>query len=75
MARCKRSDQLEVHHKRRGKGNHLSNATVLCRPCLEKTPFYGMPGPSPEAFSEATRREALRRAGNRCQCTSSRGCH
>ncbi len=75
MSRCKRSDELEVHHKRRGKGNRLSNATVLCRPCLEKTPFYGLSGPSPEPFTETTRRQAMERAGNRCQCTSSRDCH
>lgn len=75
MSRCKERDELEVHHKRPGKGNRLSNATVLCRPCRAKTPFYGMPGASPEPFTEAVEQEALRRAGNRCQCTSSRGCH
>jgi hypothetical protein len=75
MSRCNRRDDLVVHHKQRGKGNRLSNATVLCRPCLEKTPFYGLSGPTPEPFTEATRQEALRRAGNRCQCKSSRDCH
>lgn len=75
MARCKRTDGLEVHHKRRSQGNRLSNAIVLCRPCYEKAPSYGLPGPSPEPFTEATTQRALQQAGQRCQCKSSRDCH
>ncbi|HKI58237.1 MAG TPA: hypothetical protein VKA00_03330 [Trueperaceae bacterium] len=75
MARCKRTDELEVHHKRRSQGNRLSNAVVMCRPCYEKTPFYGLSGPAPEPFTAATTQQALLDAGNRCQCKSSRSCH
>jgi len=75
MSRCKRTYGLEVQHKRPGKGNHLSNAVVLCGTCYDKRPFHGMPGPEPEPFTEATKELALRLAGGRCQCTSTRGCH
>ena len=75
MSRCKRTFGLDVHHKRPNKGNHLSNAVVLCRACYERTPFHAVAGTPPEPFSEATKEEALRRAGHRCQCKSSRGCH
>jgi hypothetical protein len=75
VSRCKRTGDLEVHHKRRNQGNRLSNAIVMCRPCYQKTPFNGLPGPSPEPFTEETTRYALRKAGHRCECKSSRGCH
>lgn len=75
MSRCKRTYGLDVHHKRANKGSHLSNAVVLCRACYEGTPFHAMPGIVPEPFSQATKELALRRAGQRCQCKSTRGCH
>jgi hypothetical protein len=75
VSRCKRTEDLEVHHKRRNQRNRLSNAIVMCRPCYQRTPFYGLPGPSPEPLTEETTRYALRQAGHRCECKSSRGCH
>lgn len=75
MARCTKTYGLEVHHKDRGGGNDLSNAEVLCQPCHEATPSYGVPGRSPPPFSEDTKERALRRAGNRCECERTGGCH
>ncbi len=76
MSRCIRTAELEVHHKNRSAGNDLSNAQVLCQQCHEKTPSYGQEGTSPPDFSEETKQQALRRAGNQCECTSDyRGCH
>jgi len=75
MARCSRTWGLEVHHIRRDGGNDLSNAKVLCERCHAMTSTYGSPGSTPPPFSEDTKQQALRRAGNRCECTSSQGCH
>lgn len=75
MARCARTRNLEVHHRRRDGGNGLDNAVVLCQPCHEKTPSYGTPGKSPPDFDEDTKARAMGRAGNQCECTSSAGCH
>ena len=75
MARCTKKSGLEVHHKRRTGGNGMDNAQVLCANCHEETTTYGQPGNSPPAFSEQTKKEALKRAGNQCECTSNRGCH
>ena len=75
MARCTRRRELEVHHKRRDGGNKIDNAEVLCKQCHVATSTYGQPGKSPEAFDEATKNEAFRRAGHQCQCTKTGGCH
>lgn len=75
MARCIRTAGLEVHHKRRDGGNELDNAEVLCARCHEATSTYGEPGKSPPPFSEETKRAAQRRAGGRCGCTRTGGCH
>ena len=75
MARCTRTRNLEVHHKRRDGGNDLSNAEVLCEPCHEATSTYGVPGSAPPEFIEETKQAALRRAGNQCECTRTGGCH
>ena len=75
MARCSRTRGLEVHHKRRDGGNGLDNATVLCGPCHAGTTSYGAPGKTPPPFSEETKKEALARAGYRCECRSTSGCH
>ena len=69
MARCTRTTNLEVHHKRRDGGNGLDNAQVLCQPCHATTGSYGTPGKSPPPFSEDTKKAALARSGNRCECT------
>ena len=73
MARCTRTDNLEVHHKSRSGGNGLNNAQVLCELCHKTTPSYGDPGTSPPPFNEETKEQALREAGRRCECTSDRG--
>lgn len=75
MARCTRTTNLEVHHKNRYGSNDLSNAEVLCHQCHEATHSYGQQGHSPQDFSEETRKAALRRAENQCECTRPGGCH
>jgi len=75
MSRCTKTRGLEVHHKRRDGGNGLDNAEVLCPPCHEATPTYGVPGKEPPDFSEETKKAAFRRAGNQCECTKTGGCH
>jgi len=74
MARCTRTNDLEVHHIRRDGGKDLANAEVLCQTCHSETSTYGEPGQSPPDFDEDTKQKALRRAGHRCECTRS-GCH
>jgi len=69
MARCSRTRNLEVHHKRRDGGNGLDNAEVLCSDCHANTSTYGTPGKSPEPFSQETKDRALKRAGHQCECT------
>lgn len=71
MARCSRIYNLEVHHIRRDGGNGLENAKVLCATCHANTSSYGTSGKSPEPFSQTVKDQALRRAGNRCECTMS----
>lgn len=75
MARCTRTRELEVHHKRRDGGNSLANAEVLCKKCHAATSSYGTPGQSPPPFSDQTKLAARIRAGNRCECTRTGGCH
>jgi len=75
MLRCNGKYGLEVHHKRRDGGNDLENAEVLCTRCHEATSTFGTPGKKPPPFSEATRQAALKRAGHRCECTRTGGCH
>lgn len=75
MTRCSETRNLEIHHIRRDGGNDLSNAQVLCKKCHAATTTYGTSGKSPEPFSEDVKNKALKRANNRCECTSTRGCH
>jgi 5-methylcytosine-specific restriction endonuclease McrA len=75
MARCTKKYGLEVHHKRRGGGNGLDNAEVLCQKCHEATITYAEPGKSPPPFDQSTKDKALKRAGNQCECTRTGGCH
>lgn len=73
-ARCNNTYRLEIHHINRGAGNTLSNAIVLCHKCHENTYSYGRPGSSPEDFPQSVKDQALKKAGNRCQCTAN-NCH
>lgn len=75
MARCARTYGLEVHHKRRDGGNSLDNAEVLCSWCHQTTSSFGTAGISPPAFTQETKDKALKRAGYRCECTRTSGCH
>lgn len=68
MARCKNTENLEVHHKRRDGGNELDNAEVLCPSCHKNTSTYGVHGESPPRFSQKTKEDALKRAEYRCEC-------
>ncbi len=69
MGRCKETRNLEVHHKRRDGGNGIDNAEVLCEACHAITSTYGVSGKSPLPFSSEVKVQALKRAGNRCECT------
>lgn len=72
--RCSSTRNLEIHHVTRTGGNQLNNAQVLCHDCHVNTQTYGVPGNSPAPFTQDTKDAALRRAGNRCECTRDR-CH
>ena len=75
MSRCIATRNLEVHHIRIDGGNGLDNARVLCQTCHENTSSYGSPGhKSPPPFSEITKSQAFKRAGNRCECVKEH-CH
>lgn len=75
MARCTRTTNLEVHHKRRNGGNDIANAEVLCQKCHEATHSYGTEGISPPEFSEGIKALAKQYAGNQCECIKTSGCH
>jgi hypothetical protein len=75
MERCLRTADLEVHYIRRDRGQGLDNATVLCRHCYELMDSSPPAGPEPPPFSDEIKRQALERAGDRCECESSGGCH
>ncbi len=75
MARCTRTRDLDVHHKRKDGGNGLDNAEVLCQPCHKATSSFGVPSRPANPFDEDTKQKALRRAGNQCECTKTGGCH
>lgn len=69
MTRCRRTNNLEVHHKRIDGGNGLDNAMVLCHTCHVNTSSYGdSTHSSPPAFSEEVKEKAKERAGYRCEC-------
>jgi hypothetical protein len=74
MSRCNATENLEIHHKRRNGENGIDNAQVLCQACHENTSTYGEEGKSPPAFSGDTKKAALKRAGNRCECEKD-NCH
>jgi len=67
--RCGSDKKLEVHHRNRENGNSLENAEVLCHDCHVQTSTYGQEGDSPPSFTEETKKDALKRAGGRCECT------
>lgn len=75
MARCTRTTNLEVHHKNRYGDSSLSNAEVLCHQCHVATHSFAVPGVSPPDFSQDTKDKALKRAGSRCECERTGGCH
>ena len=75
MARCTRTEKLEVHHIRRDGGNEGDNAQVLCETCHQATDTFGAPGESPPPFSDLVKLIALSLANDQCECTSTRGCH
>lgn len=74
MGKCKRTSNLEVHHKNRAGGAVLSNAQVLCHQCHEQTGSFGKEGKSPPPFSDGIKNEALRLAGNHCTCNGCSAC-
>ena len=75
MTRCSKTTTLSVHHINRAGGNGILNAKILCSDCHKATSTFGKEGTPPPAFSEATKQAAYKRAGNRCECTLTGGCH
>ena len=75
MARCTRTTNLEVHHKRKDGGNDLSNAEVLCQKCHEATDTFGKQGESPPDFIDVIRLAAIKIVWDQCECTRTGGCH
>lgn len=75
MARCTRTINLEVYHRQSSGDNDLRNAKILCETCHNAAPNYSTIGKAPSAFAEETKKAALKRAGNQCECTWSGGCH
>lgn len=75
-SRCLNTKDLEVHHSRIDGGNGLDNAMVLCQKCHANTSSYGDSNhKSPPAFTQETKDRALKRAGNRCECTKGTCCN
>jgi len=74
MDKCGSTEKLHVHHKRRDGGNDIGKAEVLCQKCHKNTSTYGVHGKRSLEFSETTKKEALKRAGNRCECERTE-CH
>lgn len=75
MARCIRTTNLEVHHKRRDGDAGIDNAEVLCHKCHVATSTFGVAGESPPEFSDETKAAAKKIAAYQCQCTRIGGCH
>jgi hypothetical protein len=75
MARCTKTTNLEVYHRRRDGGNGIDNAEVLCKDCYASTTSDGTPGINPPDFSEETKNLVFYLAGNQCQCIKTSGCH
>jgi hypothetical protein len=67
-SRCTKTTNLEVHHMNKYGLNTLSNAKVLCHSCHVNTHTYGDPGHSATPFPQSVKDEAIKNAGNRCQC-------
>ena len=75
MERCKRKKDLQIHHKRVDGGNEINNAQVLCEPCHKATASHSDPNhTSPQPFTQSVKDEALKLAGNQCQCTKGQCC-
>ena len=75
MERCLRTTDLTVRKIRPDGGDGPDNAQVLCRHCYELLDSSPPVGAEPQPFDQETRAVALERAGNRCECQSSGGCH
>jgi hypothetical protein len=78
MARCERKRSLQVHHISRYGNSIPSNARVLCDNCHQATQSYGTDRDMRRKyyeFSDTQKREIKASRGNRCECTSNRGCH
>jgi hypothetical protein len=75
MVRCANLLDLRVHYKQQQAEPTLENAVVLCRRCFASVPGLGKPGQALPDFPEDVKARAIAKAGNRCECTSYRGCH
>ena len=76
MSQCLQTTNIEVRHKRSEGGNGINNAIVLCKICNAAIGFYDSKKIKPEPFPPKVVEKALKKAGNRCQCTCKiHGCH
>ena len=69
--RCTETKDLIVTHiKPDGpRADKIGNARVLCKVCLEEDEMWGhLPEEGLPVFNDITKRVAMQRAGNRCEC-------
>jgi hypothetical protein len=68
MSRCTLTENLRVYYKEIDGGKGIDNAQVLCHRCNANTPRGDTGEKGSLIFSNETEKEALKRAGNRCEC-------
>lgn len=76
MTRCIKTTNLEVYYIRTEGGNDVDNAVVLCQRCHFNTNGNATHPKVPTSFPPNVVEKAIRRAKNRCECTSdTQSCH
>jgi hypothetical protein len=73
--RCKNTSGLRVLHRRIGAGAAVGNLKVYCAACYARKVGKGAPDENVSDVGRDAIERALRRAGNRCECTDAAGCH
>jgi hypothetical protein len=75
MGRCTNTSNLRILHRVKDSGAESGNIKVYCTECYEMLVGKGKPSENVQDVSADTRERALKRAGDRCECTSAAGCH
>ena len=75
MVRCKRTDNLEVYHKRLNGDISQNNAIVLCKQCYEASEIFERGKIETMDFPLLTKIFAKLNADFICECTNNSGCH